>query len=70
MDKATKKRKKLPYGYCKQVADIVGTDKYYVSKVLSSPDTFKGPQAELIKSASIQLNKNIHSLRAEFNKAQ
>lgn len=66
MQKEEMKRKKLPNGFCRQVAEIVGSDKWYVSKVLCSPESYTGPQAEAIKAAAIQLNEKINSLRAAF----
>lgn len=63
-------KKKLPYGYCKQIADIVGSDQYYVSKVLKNPNTYNGEQAQRIKLTAQKINSNNEKIKAALLAAQ
>ncbi|MCO5229589.1 MAG: hypothetical protein M9958_00395 [Chitinophagales bacterium] len=59
-----KQVKKKPYGYCKQIADIVGSDQYYVSKVLRNPATYNGAQAQIIKDTAHKIDTQKAEMRS------
>lgn len=65
MNKQTKLNQKLPYGYCVQIADIVGVDKAYVSKILSNPKKFNGNKANQVKETA----KKIEAFKENFKTA-
>lgn len=70
MKKERKQVGKKPYGFCKQIADIVGSDQYYVSKVLKNPDTHKGDQAKRIKQVAQEINSSNEKIKAALLAAQ
>lgn len=51
-----KQDKKKKYGFCSQIADIVGSSRFYVSQVLSNPEGHNGDTAILIKQTAEKLN--------------
>jgi hypothetical protein len=62
------RRKTLQRGFGRQVAEIVGSDQYYVSKVLNDPDKHNGRKAKLIKAAAAQLKEHLAALKTSFHK--
>lgn len=70
MKRDNTQEQKLPYGFCKQIAQIVGSDQYYVSKVLKNPDIYKGEQAQRIKLTAQEINSNNAKIKAALSAAQ
>lgn len=56
MNNSTKRGKRLPHGFCSDIAEIVRTDRFYVSKILRDPENFNGQLAELVKQTAEKLN--------------
>lgn len=65
MNMQTKKNKKLPHGYCSDIADIVGTDRFYVSKILRNPKKFNGDLANQVKETA----EKIEAFKENFKTA-
>lgn len=70
MEKTDKTLKKLPHGYCKRIADIVGSDKFYVSRVLAEPENFNGPKANFIKQAARLINLSNNAIKESIQEQQ
>lgn len=61
---SNKRRKNLPHGYCRQIADIVGTSRHYVSQVLLDPDNNNGKVASLIKKTAKDVDSHNRKIKA------
>lgn len=70
MNMQAKTSKKHPHGYCAQIADIVGTDRFYVSKILRNPERYNGQLAEQVKQAAQTIDSNNEKIKAALLTSQ
>ena len=66
MQNQNKRTVKVKYGICSQVADIVGTSRFYVSQVVGDPENNNGKVAQLIKVAYEKVNAHHAQIKEEL----